>query len=118
MIKYHEANPQESRAIPAMMKFLKEMYQRMFDVGLGGGWSSARWQDLVTSIHWMLEHNPSGQEQMLWDMAELVQQQGFKWNDWYGSTGGMTFPTDAVSGATMYTHGVNNGMAIKSGAVW
>ena len=108
--------------MPAMLSFLKEMYDLLFDVPLAPGnsqtWSAARWQDLATSIHWLLDNNLSGDEQMLWDFADLVHEQGFKWNDWYGSTGGMSFPTDAVDAATKYTHGVNNGMAIKSAAVW
>ena len=37
--------------------------------------SGARWQDLVLSIHWMLDNHPSDQEQFLWDMAELVHNQ-------------------------------------------
>ena len=37
--------------------------------------SGARWQDLAMTIHWMLEFQPGGQEQMLWDLAELLHQQ-------------------------------------------
>ena len=37
--------------------------------------SGARWQDLVLTVHWMLDFHASGQEQMLWDLAELLHQQ-------------------------------------------
>jgi len=37
--------------------------------------SGARWQDLVLTVHWMLEFHASGQEQQLWDLAELLHQQ-------------------------------------------
>ena len=37
--------------------------------------SAARWQDLVLTVHWLLEFHPSGQEQLLWDLAELLHQQ-------------------------------------------
>ena len=63
----------------------------------------------------MLENYPSGQEQMLWDLAELLNQQGFDWKSWYESD---SFPTEAVNHTSLFTHGVNNGMACKSGAVW
>ena len=39
------------------------------------GRSAARWQDLVLTLHWLLDNYPNGEEQFLWDMAELVQQQ-------------------------------------------
>ena len=87
----------------------------MFDTPFGSSWSGARWQDLALTVHWMLENAPAEHQQMLWDLAELVQLQGFDWKGFYGND---TFPTDAVDAATLYTHGVNNGMALKSGAVW
>lgn len=97
-----------------MTKFLNLTYQRMFDTPLGNTWSGARWQDLALTVHWMLESNPDGRQQLLWDLGELLHQQGFDWKGFYEQN----FPTDAVSAATLYTHGVNNGMAIKSEAVW
>ncbi len=98
-----------------MMKFLKVAYDRMFKVNLGISWSAARWQDLALTVHWMLENHPAGQEQMLWDLAEQLKLQGLDWKGWYGNS---TFPTKAVGPTTLYTHGVNNGMAYKSEAVW
>ena len=97
-----------------MMKFFQAAYQRLFTMPLGVTWSGARWQDLVLSIHWMLDNNPGGMEQMLWDFAELMHEQGFNWKDFYANK----FPNDSVTQATLYTHGVNNGQAIKSGGVW
>ena len=82
---------------------------------LGKSWSGARWYDLVLTVHWMLQNHPSGEEQMLWDLAELLHEQGFDWKGWFG---GDEFPKGAVSNTTFYTHGVNNGQAIKSEAVW
>lgn len=52
---------------------------------------------------------------MLWDLAELVEEQGMDWKGFYNSD---TFPTEAVGPANMYSHGVNNGQAIKAGGVW
>ena len=113
--QYYEANSTDTRIIPAMTKFLQAVHKRMFTTSLGFTWSGARWQDLVLTVHWMLEYYPGGNEQMLWDLAELIYEQGFDWKGYYGKD---TFPTDAVAGATLFTHGVNNGQAIKSEGVW
>ena len=107
-------NKSDERVLPAVMKFLQAAYQRLFKTPLGNTWSAARWQDLVLSIHWMLDNSPMGQEQMLWDFAELVHKQGFDWKGFYQDN----FPTKAVDKATLFTHRVNNGQAIKSEGVW
>ena len=41
--------------------------------------------------------------------------QGFDWKGFYA---GPDFPKEPVNAATLYTHGVNNGQAIKSSGVW
>lgn len=116
-IQYHETNNSDTRVLPAMMKLFQCVYQRLFKVPLGGSrsWAGARWQDFVLSVHWMLENSPGGKEQMLWDLAELVEQQGMDWKSFYTSD---AFPTEAVGPANMYSHGVNNGQAMKAGGVW
>ena len=81
-------------------------------------WSAARWADLALNVYWMLENHPSEQEQMLWDFAELLHDQGFDWDGFYGSNGGLEFPTGPVSHVDLYSHGVNNAMAIKYNAIW
>jgi hypothetical protein len=104
-------------------------------------WSQNRWQDWVYIIHvrlllahnplfstkslicgiashslnsqWLMDMAPQGQEQLLWDAAELTQQQSWDWDAYYdqsgvGSSGayvGKTvpkFPTENVGGWTMY----------------
>ena len=69
----------------------------------------------MLSVHWLLENHPDGNEQQLWDIAELAHQQGFDWKSWYTDA---NFPKEAVTRATLFTHGVNNGQAIKSEGVW
>ena len=107
-------NRSDTRVLPAMMKLFQCAYQRLFKTPLGNSWSGARWQDLVLSVHWMLENNPQGKEQMLWDFAEMMHQQGFDWKSFYADN----FPTEAVTQTNLYTHGVNNGQALKSEGVW
>ena len=112
--QYYEANSTDTRVIPAIMKLLKCIHKRLFVTPLGETWSGARWYELVLTVHWMLKNHPSGEEQMLWDLAELSHQQGFDWTKWFGDE----FPTGPVSNVSLYTHGVNNAQAIKSEAVW
>lgn len=77
--------------------------------------TGARWQDFVLSIHWLMDYHPSGQEQFLWDIAELSYQQGYSWKKFYTDE---NFPKDSVDEKTMPNQGVNNAMAIKSEAIW
>ena len=80
LLQYYEANSQDTRAVPAMLKFLKDRYNLLLDVPLTPGnsqtWSAARWQDLATSIHWLLDNNLSGDEQMLWDFVDHFMRKG------------------------------------------
>jgi hypothetical protein len=85
-------------------------------LGAGVSWSAARWQDLALTAQWLLDAYPSGQEQFLWDMVDLAHTQGNDWEAWFTTD---EFPTGPVAAAdcTLYTHGVNNAQAIKSGGV-
>ncbi|XP_065833436.1 uncharacterized protein [Oscarella lobularis] len=114
LLQYYEGNSSDSRIIPAIMKFLHVAHQKMFQVPLGG-WSAARWQDLAVSCHWLIEYGSTGEEQFLWDVAELASQQGFDWKSYYA---GDDFPTQAATRMDMYNHGVNVGQSLKSGAIW
>ena len=114
LVQYHEVNGSDGRVLPSIMRFFQAAYQRLFKVPLGNSWSGARWQDLVLSIHWMLDNYPDGQEQMLWDFAELMHDQGFDWDDYYDNK----FPNGSVSHVNLFTHGVNNAQAMKCGGVW
>ena len=42
--------------------------------------SQNRWQDWVYIIHWALDQDPQGMEQMLWDAAALTQAQSWDWD--------------------------------------
>ena len=92
-------------------------------------WSQNRWQDWAYIVHWLLDQAPQGEEQALWDAAELSQQQGWDWDAYYDRTGvgrtgankGKPMPKFAVQNVgawTMWDHGVNNAMGTKSCAVW
>lgn len=116
LTQYHQGNASDTRVIPAMFKYLHEARRRMFKTSFGYTWAGARWQDFVMTLHWLLENESNGEEQFLWDLAEMAAEQGFNWQAWF-SPG--TFPQGPVPAdkTTLYTHGVNNGQAIKSCAV-
>ena len=112
----------------AVLKYVTEVHRRMLTTPFSS-WSQNRWQDWAYIVHWLLDQAPQGQEQLLWDAAELTQQQSWDWDAYYDRTGvgrtgafvGKAMPKFAlanVGGWTMYDHGVNNAMGTKSCAVW
>lgn len=117
-----------ARCNVAVLRYIKEVHRRMLTVPTSS-WSQNRWQDWAYIAHWMMDQAPQGEEQLLWDAAELTQQQSWDWDAYYEQTGvgrtgayvGKTipkFPEYNVGGWTMYDHGVNNAMGTKSCAVW
>ena len=37
--------------------------------------SAARYQDMVLTLHWLIDHNATDEKQFLWDLAETAHQQ-------------------------------------------
>ena len=116
------------RCNAAVLAYIVEVHRRMLAVPTAT-WSQVRWQDWAYIAHWLLDQAPQGHEQLLWDAAELAQQQGWDWGAYYdqvgvGRTGAMAgktmpkFPEESVAQWTMYDHGVNNAMGTKSCATW
>ena len=117
-----------ARCYKSVLRYVREVHRRMLDTPTAS-WSQNRWQDWVYIVHWLLDASPQGQEQMLWDAAELTHHQSWDWDSYYaqngtGSSGAYvgktmpSFPEVDVGGWTMYDHGVNNAMGTKSNAVW
>eukprot|EP01118_Nematostelium_gracile_P018429 TRINITY_DN8182_c0_g2_i3.p1 TRINITY_DN8182_c0_g2~~TRINITY_DN8182_c0_g2_i3.p1 ORF type:complete len:660 (+),score=134.27 TRINITY_DN8182_c0_g2_i3:63-1982(+) len=115
LTQYAEAYPQDTRTIPALWAFIKNLNTLLQKNPLTS-WASYRWQDLVKIIWWLYDNHPQGQQEFLIEMAIMVQQQGFDWASFYTSS---DFPLSFNYTNIGYeTHGVNNGQAIKSSAVW
>ena len=102
---------------------VSQVHRRML-VNATTTWSQNRWQDWVYIIQMALDQAPQGQEQMLWDAAEITQQQSWDWDAYYSQTGVghsgayvgkkmAKFPEASVRYWTMWDHGVNNAMATK-----
>jgi len=87
-------------------------------------WGKFRWQDNVLSVLWL--YNRTGSPYLL-DLARLLHQQGYDWiadAEHFQFTRPMTaaeLKLDQDQGLADFdlaTHGVNNGQALKTGAVW
>eukprot|EP00927_Polykrikos_kofoidii_P060381 TRINITY_DN55377_c0_g1_i1.p1 TRINITY_DN55377_c0_g1~~TRINITY_DN55377_c0_g1_i1.p1 ORF type:complete len:797 (-),score=91.48 TRINITY_DN55377_c0_g1_i1:158-2260(-) len=93
-------------------------------------WSSARWPDLISTLNWLSTHVHGPREDIvcrnveadpllrrLKSIAWIVRIQGFDWARWFRPK---TLPSAAVPRAnfSLYSHGVNNAVALKWGAVW
>ncbi|KAK8808410.1 hypothetical protein WA158_008311 [Blastocystis sp. Blastoise] len=115
LLIYREANPDDTRIIPAVKKLYHEIFNRMLKVPYTEtSWSGARWADLVYTVHKVMEEETDKSEkQFLFDLAELAHKQGFDWDKWYNER----IPHGSAE-ANQYTHGVNNAQAMKGCAVW
>jgi len=131
LLQYADAHKNSTigtRCEAAVLKYVECTHTRMLATPTTT-WSQNRWQDWVYIVHWLLDQAPQGQEQLLWDAAELTQQQSWDWDAYYdqlgvGTTGAYKgkvmpkFPPMNVGHWSMYDHGVNNAMATKSSATW
>lgn len=75
-----------SKCEAAVLAYIQETHRRML-VNATASWSQLRWQDWVAIIHQLLDQAPQGQEQALWDAAELTEQQSYDWDAYYHRTG-------------------------------
>lgn len=132
LLQYADAagvfTPVGKRSGAAVLAYIKCIYTRMHTVPTTA-WTQNRWQDWVYIIHWALDQDPQGMEQMLWDAAALTQAQSWDWDAYYnragvGTTGAYKgkpmpkFPLANVTHWDMYDHGVNNAMGTKSCSTW
>jgi len=111
LTQYQEATG-DPRVIPLMEKYFAYQSSSLAKSPLVS-WAVYRWQDELASVLWL--YNRTGNAKLL----ELVQQlkgQGFDWPKFYAN-----FPfTGAVPRAQAKhdSHGVNNGMGLKTAALW
>lgn len=60
----------------ALLRYFQEADRRMRAEVPLQDWAAERYMDMILSVHWLLENAPQGQEQFLWDLAELCKEQG------------------------------------------
>ncbi len=87
-------------------------------------WGKFRWQDEALSVIWL--YNRTGSQYLL-DLARLLHQQGYDWMAQYANFQFKQKITaefiklnegGGLKDLALSTHGVNNGQAIKTGAIW
>jgi hypothetical protein len=109
--QYQEATG-DPRVIPVMEKYFAYQAKHLEERPLKE-WAIFRWQDEVLTIIWL--YNRNGDAALL-DLARKVRAQGHDWEAQFAN-----FPfKDKVArpDANLSSHGVNNGMAMKSAPVW
>ncbi|MEZ5426905.1 MAG: glycoside hydrolase family 127 protein [Pyrinomonadaceae bacterium] len=123
LIQYYQATG-DRRVIPLVSKYaayhLKNADKRPLHE-----WAKFRWGDEVLSLLWL--YNRTGDEKLL-DLARLMHRQGFDWRaqfDDFKFTEKMTAEKLELNKElsnnnelALSVHGVNNGMALKTEAVW
>ncbi len=111
LTQYQEATG-DARVVPALEKFFAYQAATLAANPLQK-WAQYRWGDELLSIIWL--YNRDGDSKLL-DLARQIAGQGFDWKALYAN-----FPFTgkvAKKDADLRSHGVNNAMAIKTGAVW
>ncbi len=122
LTQYEEATG-DPRVIPLMSRYFNYQLAALPTRPLRD-WGKFRWQDEVLSVVWL--YNRTGDPNLL-KLAHLLHDQGYDWQaeiaDFHykqritpefiklNSGGGL-------SDVALATHGVNNGMAVKTGPVW
>jgi hypothetical protein len=102
----------DARVIPVMEKYFAYQAAQL-DSNPLHEWAQYRWGDELLSIIWL--YNRDGDAKLL-DLARKIAGQGFDWKGLYAA-----YPyTEKVEkkAANLASHGVNNAMAIKTGALW
>ena len=123
LIQYQEATD-DPRVIPFMERYFAYQSVELPTRPLKS-WGKFRWQDQVLTVLWLYERNG---DPALLKLAKLLHTQGYGWVAQYDDFQykqrmsktqialSATYP--GLQDVRMATHGVNNGEAIKTGAVW
>jgi len=113
----------DARVLPFIDKYFRYQLTELRKRPLRD-WGKFRWQDELLSVIWL--YNRTGADSLL-DLARLLHQQGYDWIAQYADfkyTQRMTAEFlkleegNGLKDLALATHGVNNGQALKTGAVW
>ena len=112
----------DPRVLPFMEKYFRYQLSELPRRPLRD-WGKFRWQDALLSVVWL--YNRTGSDYLL-DLAQLLHKQGYDWMAQYAKfqyTQRITpefikLQDGGLKDLALATHGVNNGMAVKTGPVW
>jgi hypothetical protein len=113
LTQFQEAT-NDPRVIPVMQRYFAYQLEHVRATPLRE-WATYRWQDEVLSIVWL--YNRTGDTRLL-ELAKILHDQGHDWEAQFRDfpfRGKYVAPKDHPD---LATHGVNNGMALKTGGVW
>jgi uncharacterized protein len=123
LTQYHEATA-DPRVIPMMMRYFKYQLATLPTRPLTS-WGKFRWQDQLLTVLWLYERTA---DSTLLQLMKLLRAQGYDWVAQYDhfeyqeqmseSHIALTSKMPGFQDAKMATHGVNNGQAVKTGALW
>ncbi len=127
LTQYHEAaagqGDEDPRVLPLMDKYFRHQLAALPARPLRD-WGKFRWQDEALSVLWL--YNRTGEPYLL-DLVRLLHQQGYNWMAQYANFQFKQKITaeyiklnegGGLKDLALSTHGVNNGQALKTGAVW
>ncbi|KAF1986459.1 hypothetical protein K402DRAFT_89645 [Aulographum hederae CBS 113979] len=124
-----------STVLPAIHKFVGLMHKMLSNDLMGyvwhegdelnvddTAWGRVRMPDLLISLHWLLENDPAGQEDIIWSCMDYLLKGQIDWAEFFREG---VFPKGDVSNIPEsqwrplfpYMHGVNLGQGLKFGAV-
>ncbi len=122
VLQQHFEATEDARVLPLLTRYFHYQLAAMPAKPLHD-WGKFRWQDEAYVVQWL--HGRTGDPKLL-EMVALLKQQGF---DWVGSFADFPFKQkvdkkailEGVGGANnahgYQSHGVNNGMGLKTAAV-
>jgi hypothetical protein len=123
LTQYHEVTG-DPRVIPALTKYFAHHLSVGREKPLSQ-WAVFRWADELVTVVWL--YNRTGDPALL-DLAKMLHEQGADWGKWYAEFPFTAKVTQEQIGlkpglgvfpdAAMFAHGVNNGMAFKTSAMW
>ncbi|MGO4518260.1 beta-L-arabinofuranosidase domain-containing protein [Terriglobus sp. 2YAB30_2] len=123
LAQYQEATA-DPRVIPMMQRYFKYQLVALPNRPLTS-WGRFRWQDQVLTVLWLYDRAP---DPALLDLAKLLRAQGYDWMAQYENFQykekmssahlDQMEKTPGFKDIKLATHGVNNGQAVKTGAIW
>ena len=78
-------------------------------------WGQTRVHDLILTIQWLLEHHPSHQDNLLFDVMNMFYEQSqYKWDEWYQEEVYLKVVDNPTTKNPLYPflHGVNVGQGM------
>jgi DUF1680 family protein len=123
LAQYQEATA-DPRVIPMMTRYFRYQLTALPTRPLTS-WGRFRWQDQLLTILWLYDRTA---DPALLDLMHLLRAQGHDWIAQYdhfqykermsAAHLALVSKTPGLKDAKMATHGVNNGQAVKTGAIW